>query len=584
MKKTKLNYPYFAHLLASFLLICSAALFFSACSEDDDVPIPEEDGVWDSPLRGSIATDDKVDKPAVVLGEVPSDMKEALDIRFTHLQNEVNEETDVLFLSGSSLSAYNDEIVTVYENGGIIVIVRPETAVANDWFEQIGWLYRLDETEKELYAFSQNHQYTLDKAYEEITVNEHLNYFVKWVNDCLKPILLSPPGSEETAIDKLTSAQTITHTFSYNLKVKETTPLAGDPDYIDGKGNFTAKYSIYSLYAFEGQPSNGDYYIVSAEYTTESANMCPVENADHRWEGKHWLKNAQLGGFFLASFNVETFLCAQDKNTRVGKFPVNYSPTPLTSQGATSYTSGMSWNLGGEMALGLNSTGPNGSATIKGGVTFSNSQSRTISDVDILNITANNAVKYQYKVNNLPRAEAGHISEPPLVSVANAILFSSWIWTVPGTKDRSTEQFYIASKPSFSYKSCHLYTSAADYEESFHSPEIEDDKVQYTSILPPNRTPTGLLSITNNNKGEYISDVVIRNEKGDVEYSSSGKGSIAKDNAFLRYIPTGRYSIEFKMGPNAHSTKTYVLADEYLTIVRGETLSLNSAFDFEEKK
>lgn len=38
------------------------------------------------------------------------------------------------------------------------------------------------------------------------------------------------------------------------------------------------------------------------------------------------------------------------------------------------------------------------------------------------------------------------------------------------------------------------------------------------------------------------------------------------------------------MGPNAHSTKTYVLADEYLTIKRGETLSLNSAFDFEEKK
>ena len=69
-----------------------------------------------------------------------------------------------------------------------------------------------------------------------------------------------------------------------------------------------------------------------------------------------------------------------------------------------------------------------------------------------------------------------------------------------------------------------------------------------------------------------------------MEYSSSGKGSIAKNDAFLRYIPIGKYSVEFKMGPNAHSTKTYVLADEYLTIKRGETMSLNSAFDFEEKK
>lgn len=36
MKKTKLNYPYFAHLLASFLLVCSPVLFFTACSEDKE--------------------------------------------------------------------------------------------------------------------------------------------------------------------------------------------------------------------------------------------------------------------------------------------------------------------------------------------------------------------------------------------------------------------------------------------------------------------------------------------------------------------------------------------------------------------
>ena len=36
MKKTKINYPYFAHLLASFLLVCSPVLFFTACSEDKE--------------------------------------------------------------------------------------------------------------------------------------------------------------------------------------------------------------------------------------------------------------------------------------------------------------------------------------------------------------------------------------------------------------------------------------------------------------------------------------------------------------------------------------------------------------------
>ena len=96
MKKTKLNYPYLAHLLASFLFVCSPVLFFTACSDDDDVPISEENLI---PDRGPMISDEKIDKPAVVLGEIPSDMKEALNTRLTHLQNAVDEETDVLFVS-----------------------------------------------------------------------------------------------------------------------------------------------------------------------------------------------------------------------------------------------------------------------------------------------------------------------------------------------------------------------------------------------------------------------------------------------------------------------------------------------------
>ena len=108
------------------------------------------------------------------------------------------------------------------------------------------------------------------------------------------------------------------------------------------------------------------------------------------------------------------------------------------------------------------------------------------------------------------------------------------------------------------------------------------DEMQYAQVTPPNRIPTGLLKITNTNEGEYISDVVITNEKGEVEYTSSGKGSVAYDDSFLRYIPTGTYTVEFKMGANVQSTKTYVLSEK-ITIRRGEEITLNSAFDFEEK-
>lgn len=582
MKKTKINYPYLAHLLASFLLVCSPALFFTACSDDDDVPIPEENLI---PDRGPMISDEKIDKPAAVLGDIPSDMKEALNTRLTHLQNAVDEETDVLFVSSSSLSTYNKEIVTVYENGGIIVVVQPETAVANDFFEQIGWIYELDETKKELYAFSRDHQYILDEVCDEVTINEHLNEFVSWVNKNLKPILLSPPGSGETAIDKLIAAQSITHTYSYSLETLEAQMKWSKPDSIKGDGNFTATYSIYPLYAFEGQPTTGDFYIVSAEYTAHNTKMCnkdPEKYPLHKWEQPHGAFDCHLCGFFLTRFSVETNLLSEGKAV-VGSFPTGYTPTPQTTQGSTTYSSGMSWNLGADVAVGTkNFSTIDGSVTFKGGVTFSNSQTRTVSDVDIMNQSSDNQVIYSYKVNNLPTHVKGHVSDPPLVSVANATLYSSWIWRVAETKDRSDQAFYISTKPSLTYGSCHLYTSAADYHESRFDINFSDKDVQRTKLTPPNRIPTGLLEINNTFEVAYMSEIVIKNEQGEVVYNSAGKGSISIGNAFLRYFPTGKYTVEFKAGNNHSSLKKYVLSKGNITIERGETLSLNSAFDFEE--
>lgn len=582
MKKTKINYPYLAHLLASFLLVCSPALFFTACSDDDDVPIPEENLI---PDRGPMISDEKIDKPAAVLGDIPSDMKEALNTRLTHLQNVVDEETDVLFVSSSSLSTYNKEIVTIYENGGIIVVVQPETAVANDFFEQIGWIYELDETKKELYAFSRDHQYILDEVCDEVTINEHLNEFVSWVNKNLKPILLSPPGSGETAIDKLIAAQSITHTYSYSLETLEAQMKWSKPDSIKGDGNFTATYSIYPLYAFEGQPTTGDFYIVSAEYTAHNTKMCnkdPEKYPLHKWEQPHGAFDCHLCGFFLTRFSVETNLLSEGKAV-VGSFPTGYTPTPQTTQGSTTYSSGMSWNLGADVAVGTkNFSTIDGSVTFKGGVTFSNSQTRTVSDVDIMNQSSDNQVIYSYKVNNLPTHVKGHVSDPPLVSVANATLYSSWIWRVAETKDRSDQAFYISTKPSLTYGSCHLYTSAADYHESRFDINFSDKDVQRTKLTPPNRIPTGLLEINNTFEVAYMSEIVIKNEQGEVVYNSAGKGSISIGNAFLRYFPTGKYTVEFKAGNNHSSLKKYVLSKGNITIERGETLSLNSAFDFEE--
>lgn len=568
------------------LLVCCSSFVFTACSDDDNSDTTNDSGVWDAPLRGSIATDETVDEPAVILGTLPAELSDAFNTRLTNVTNTVGDGTKILVVPCSELSAFTTDIVTVYENNGIIVIASPEPSVANGWFEQMGLSYELpdDSVAKELFAFNKHHQYILDAPYEGITRNEHLNHFVDWANDVLDTFSAADPESGESAIDKLVDAQTITHTFGYKLEVVEAKAILSKPDKITGNGTFTAKYSIYALYAFENQPSNGDYYIVNAEYTAHNATMCPVDESTHRWTSRHGGVYCMLCGFYMTKFGVETSLCDNENSTTtIGEFPTGYTPSPQTTQGSTSYTSGMNWGFGGDATFGMDTKGPSGSVTVKGNLSFSNSQTRNIADVDILNQSNASAAKYVYVVNNLPEAEKSHITTPPLVSVSNATLFGSWIWRVPTTKNGSKDEFWLCTNLSdIEFGSCHLYSTALDFVSHTNRPDISNRKA-YSKIIPPNRVPTGLLKISNTNEGQYISDIVIANEQGQVEYTTKGKGSIPFNDAFLRYVPVGKYTIEFKMGSNNQSLKNYVLATGPIEIDVAEEYGLNSAFDFEEK-
>lgn len=100
MIKTEIKHC-FASIFTYCSLVCCASLLFTACSDNEE-PAVETEGEWDSPLRGSIATDETADCPATILGNVPADMKEALNHRFTHLSSTVNRGTNVLFVSNAN--------------------------------------------------------------------------------------------------------------------------------------------------------------------------------------------------------------------------------------------------------------------------------------------------------------------------------------------------------------------------------------------------------------------------------------------------------------------------------------------------
>ena len=105
MKKTNLFYHQ-TNIFVCCLFACFSFLLFAACSDDDKQGGGDETAVWDSPQRGSIATDETVDQPAAILGTIPSNLNEALSKRFTNLNDVVDANTTVLIVQGSALSTF----------------------------------------------------------------------------------------------------------------------------------------------------------------------------------------------------------------------------------------------------------------------------------------------------------------------------------------------------------------------------------------------------------------------------------------------------------------------------------------------
>jgi len=203
-----------------------------------------------------------------------------------------------------------------------------------------------------------------------------------------------------------------------------------------------------------------------------------------RYTSRHGLVYCRICGFYLEKLTTTSEIITTSGYS--ARFPSFGTPMPTTTVGQTSYSSGLSWNLGGSLS------GTIGSSmllcgTISGGVTFSNTQDRSISDVDVLLNTSGSNVKYEYPFNNLPYYWALKITDPPAISVNDAEFVQDWVWRVPESKDGETRSFQIRNTISPQYGSCHFYSSASDYVR--HHWFWKDNALQGDSVFTVTLTP-----------------------------------------------------------------------------------------------
>lgn len=396
-----------------------------------------------------------------------------------------------------------------------------------------------------------------------------------------------PPPIENTTgdIDELIIPQQTSITFPYQVK-KE----VGKKDIalypVEGEGEVTLRHSIYPFYAFEKNNSNGDYYLIKSEVAVTNDKMYQGYMRQlFQDETQRLQTTTHICGFYLREIRVRYELVDKDGKT-VGEFPTGHSPTPLTTVGSTTYTTGFSWSLGAQIRIGRDTLKV---SPLIWNIAYNNEAKRNIQDMDVRNTSSDEIAKYAFTLNNLPSSntESRYTPKlpPPPLSISTNTYAQEFIWRVPSTKDFQGDdvKFTLHQKVEIDYGVCYSLTSPLGRGPRYDLEEYVETVRDSSAIefIPPCRIPMGLLKITNKNKGQYITQVSIAKQGEEPKIVSTG--SFAYGKSFQIYVDVGKYDVEFKMGSTSKNVKTYTLDHDFAEIAQDETLELFSDYDFIQK-
>ena len=396
-----------------------------------------------------------------------------------------------------------------------------------------------------------------------------------------------PPPFENTTDDiaALIIPQQTSVTFPYQIK-KEVGKKIIALYPVEGEGEVTLRHSIYPFYAFEKSNSNGDYYLIKSEVAVTNDKMYQGYMRQlFQDETQRLQTTTHICGFYLREIRVRYELVDKDGKT-VGEFPTGHSPTPLTTVGSTTYTTGFSWSLGAQIRIGIDTLKV---SPLIWNIAYKNEAKRNIQDMDVRNTSSDEIAKYAFTLNNLPSSntESRYTPKlpPPPLSISTNTYAQEFIWRVPSTKDFQGDdvKFTLHQKVEIDYGVCYSLTSPLGRGPRYDLEEYVETVRDSSAIefIPPCRIPMGMLKITNKNKGQYIKDITIAKEGEEPKVLS--KGSFAYGKSFQIYVDVGKYDVEFKMGSTSKNVKTYTLDHDFAEIAQDETLELFSDYDFIQK-
>lgn len=577
-----------------------AAMMGAVCSCNPDILDPDEGDPTPSSTPVELFS-----KNAYVAPDVEAPLAEAL--RFGVKSVTQTPSAGLPLLVVNKLSGLDEALLRdSFESGNTIAVINPVKSEINAFATSRPWLNIFTENiEDGLMLYSFNNQsgyahlsYPEDK--ENIDPIELPNVYYAFLSAWLMRLeeeyskvsgVLGPDDDDDVPdLEKLAVGYKDQVTWSFSKKDYTFRQLLwSDPDKISGNGSMTVNYTVFMAHVYEGQEGSGDYYAVRVYPSIANAEMYRGKKRN-----RHGGTYVRYCGFICTSAAFEFSL--KDENGKDYSIAFAGSPSPKTTNGETEYEDSQSFSLQASQSvtgnLGKTPKGGEGGVQAEVGLTegwsWSHSERRKISDMDIDEISHGSKPGWSIGFNNLPKfkyAEQYGFDEGNSKAFKSTVgFYGSWIWYDKTGKDNvARAPLKIRVDFESKYKLMSWISSEAD---------LTTERFTFTGnktiTLPGiNNSTAGQVTLVNN----LPDDLAIY----DVEFIDADDGTVYKSfpNTLLNgktlylgaYLPYLNYTVAFKARKSGSDTPVnykYSLHDHF-NVTHMEPLTLYANNDFSKQ-
>ncbi len=373
----------------------------------------------------------------------------------------------------------------------------------------------------------------------------------------------------------------INYSFNYDGKIIRTCYIMGE-----------AKYSVRPFYIYEGQASQGDYYVVEARYEwNNSSSFC---GGEFNWDGWNALGACpEYCEFLTTPVMNDGYTCL---------IPVEGSVKPENVNKETKVDEERSFSLSAKGTFGgsfdkkgkKKKMGLNAGGEVCAEWGWKTSKSYTQNTWDIYRVGGGNQAGHMFVLNQADRPirrtgwfRAGYDNVKHELLGSTFDVNSSWIWHVPETTMDSEEApltIKCEFKPHYVFFLNGLSSSFESRPDFFR--DLPNLFTHFIKLQPTNRTNAGVLELKNTFENFTIANIQIYDATTNALILESDATTVEKGSSIKFTLPATnrKYNITFKAGTTDANSKPYKNTSVITLAGKGDVTSISTAYAFEEVK